>query len=100
MSKQRLSVSVDSDLIEAGGASVARGHAKTLSAWVNEALRLKAEHDRRLDALAAFITTYEAKHGEITDAEMRLAARRASAGAVTSRALGTAKSVRRAGKPR
>lgn len=87
MNKARLSVSVDSDLVEAGEASVARGRAKTLSAWVNDALRLKADHDRRIDALASFIEAYEAEHGEITAEEMRTAARRARARAVTARAI-------------
>ncbi len=92
MSKQRLSVSVDSELVEAGDASVARGRAKTLSAWVNEALQLKADHDRRLEALAVFIAAYEDEHGEISAEEMRMAARRSRAGAVTSRTLTTPKS--------
>lgn len=86
MSKQRLSVSVDSEFVQAGDASVARGGAKTLSAWVNDALRLKTEHERRLAALGDFIAAYEREHGEITDEEMRLAARRARARAVTARA--------------
>ncbi len=87
MSKQRLSVSVDSELVEGAEASVARGRAKTLSAWVNDALRLKADHDRRLDALASFIAAYEAEHGEITAEEIRMAARRARSRAVTARTL-------------
>ncbi|MDQ3035228.1 MAG: hypothetical protein M3Y87_22670 [Myxococcota bacterium] len=87
MSKARLSVSVDADLVEAGETSVARGRAKTLSAWVNDALRLKADHDRRLDSLGSFIAAYEQEHGEITAEEMRLAARRARARAVPARAM-------------
>ena len=87
MSKQRLSVSVDSELVDAGDASVARGRAKTLSAWVNDALRLKTDHDRRLDALAAFVAAYESEHGEITVDEMRTATRRARSRAVSVRAL-------------
>ena len=56
-----------------------------MSAWVNEALRLKLSHDARLSALASFIGSYEAEHGEITGDEMRLAARRASESAIPVR---------------
>lgn len=99
MSKARLSVSVDADLVEAAEASVSKGRSKTLSAWVNDALRLKAEHDRRIDALASFIEAYEGEHGEITGEEMRTAARRARARAVPARAVPTPKrSSKRAGR--
>lgn len=87
--KQRLSASVDADLIEAAERAVPRGG--TLSAWVNEAMRLKLDHDRRLQALSAFITAYEAEHGEITEKEMRAASRRARASAATVRSLRTRK---------
>jgi Arc/MetJ-type ribon-helix-helix transcriptional regulator len=84
-SKQRLSASVDADLIEAAERAVERGQAETVSAWVNDALRLKLEHERRLEALAEFIVDYEAEHGEITPEEMRMAARRARSRAVSVR---------------
>ena len=73
--KNRLSVTIDADLIAAGQAAVAAGEAESVSAWVNEALRLKAEQDRRLRALDQFIAAYEAEHGEITDEEMNAAVR-------------------------
>jgi Arc/MetJ-type ribon-helix-helix transcriptional regulator len=73
--KSRLSVTVDADLIEASQAAVAAGEAESVSAWVNDALRLKADHDRRLRALDDFIAAYEAEHGEITDEEMEAAVR-------------------------
>jgi hypothetical protein len=83
--KQRLSASVDAELVALGQAAVAEGQAESLSAWVNDALRLKAAHDQRLRALDGFLTAYEAEHGEITEEEMRDAARRARAGAVVVR---------------
>lgn len=98
MSKQRLSVSVDSELVEAGDASVARGRSKTLSAWVNEALQLKAEHERRIEALATFVSMYEDEHGEITAEEVRMAARRAGARAVSSRTLAKPKASAKAAR--
>lgn len=73
--KSRLSVTVDADLIAAGQAAVAAGEAESISAWANDALRLKAEHDRRLRGLGDFIAAYEAEHGEITEEEMDAAVR-------------------------
>lgn len=83
--KERLSASVDADLVAAAQEAVAQGRAESVSAWVNEALRLKAEHDQRLRALEEFVTAFEAEHGEITEAEMREAARRARGRAVVVR---------------
>src|SRR6185295_9351477 len=91
--KQRLSASVDAELLRAGEAAVAAGRASNLSQWVNDALRLKQEHDRRLVALAAFVEAFEAEHGVITDDEMRAAVRRARARAVPVRG-------RRSSRPR
>ena len=90
-SKQRLSASVDADLLRAAEQAVASGRAATVSAWINEALRAKVEHDRRLDAMAAFVAAYEAEHGVITDEEMRQARRSVMARAVSSRDLMTPK---------
>src|SRR5262245_5674150 len=85
MNKQRLSVTIDPALVRAADQAVARGQARNLSAWVSEALQMKADHDRRLSALAALVAEYEAEHGEITADEMRAAARRARARAVIVR---------------
>lgn len=83
--KERLSASVDADLIAVAQAAVAGGRAESISAWVNDALRLKADHDHRLAALDEFLTAYEAEHGEITSQEMADAARRARSRAVVVR---------------
>ena len=85
--KQRLSASVDAHLIDAVEDAVARGHVDSVSAWVNDALRLKLDRDRRLEALAAFVAAYEAGHGEITAHEIQRAARRARAGAIMVRGM-------------
>jgi|SRR5450755_2093670 Arc/MetJ-type ribon-helix-helix transcriptional regulator len=84
-SKQRLSASVDAELMAVAQDAVAGGSAESVSAWVNDALRLKADHDRRLQALDDFLAAYEAEHGEITDEDMRDAARRARGRAVVVR---------------
>jgi Arc/MetJ-type ribon-helix-helix transcriptional regulator len=85
MSKLRLSVSVDEDLIKAAKAAVATGRFENVSAWVNDALRRQADHDRRLVVLDEFLAEYEAEHGEITESEMTDAARRARARAIVVR---------------
>jgi hypothetical protein len=84
--KRRLSASVDADLVAVGQDAVTQGQAESLSAWVNDALRLKAAHDQRMRALDEFVAAYEAEHGEITAEEMREAARRARGRAVVVRA--------------
>jgi len=83
--KQRLSASVDAELMAVAQQAVARGRAESMSAWVNDALRLKAAHDRRLAALDEFLAAYEAKHGEITDREIEEAVHRTRARAVVVR---------------
>ncbi|HEX9541389.1 MAG TPA: hypothetical protein VGA04_24760 [Streptosporangiaceae bacterium] len=83
--KQRLSASVDAELVAVAQDAVAGGQAESVSAWVNDALRLKADHDRRLRALDDFLAAYEAEHGEITEEEMRDAARGARSRAVVVR---------------
>ena len=85
--KQRLSVSVDDELVEAAERAVASGQVATVSAWVNDALRLKVVHERRQRALAEFIAGYEAEYGEITPEEMARASRRARSRALPARVL-------------
>ena len=83
--KERLSASVDADLVATAQEAVAQGRAESVSAWVNDALRLKVVHDRRLRALDEFVAAFEAEHGEITEAEMNEATRRARGRAVVVR---------------
>ncbi len=83
--KQRLSASVDAVLLRAAHTAVDEGRAASVSAWVNDALRLKAEHERRMQALDSFLAVYEAEHGVITDAEIDEATRRARSRATVVR---------------
>ena len=85
MTRERLSATVEGELLEAGRQAVAEGRAESVSAWVNDALRLKADHDRRMRALDEFIAAYEAEHGVISDDEIRQAKRRARSRAVVVR---------------
>jgi len=83
--KQRLSASVDAEVLTAAHAAVSAGLATNISAWVNEALHRQAEHERRMHALDDFLAAYEAEHGLIDDDEIRAASRRARARAVVVR---------------
>ena len=76
---------MEADLIGAGQRAVAEGRAQSLSAWVNDALRMKVDHDRRMQALDKFLAAYESAHGEIAEDEMADAARRARERAVVVR---------------
>jgi len=76
-SKVRLTVTVDPELVAAAEAAVESGRAKSVSAWMNEAMRALADRDEQLDALASAIAHYEAEHGVITDQEI-VDARRAA----------------------
>jgi hypothetical protein len=74
--KERLTVTVDPDLVEAGNQAVADGLADSLSAWVNAALVDRTLRDRRLQSLSKAISAYEMTHGEIKTDEMTAQARR------------------------
>ncbi|MEX0789324.1 MAG: hypothetical protein WD178_00955 [Actinomycetota bacterium] len=84
--RERLSASVEPKLLAAGHAAVAEGRAESLSAWVNDALKLKADHDQRMAALDVFLAAFEAEHGLITPDEITEATRRAWASATVVRA--------------
>jgi Arc/MetJ-type ribon-helix-helix transcriptional regulator len=85
MTKKRLSVSVDADLVEAAQAAVEAGQAENVSAFVNEALKKHAEHHRGLAAMADAIAAYEAEYGKITDEDMEAARRWLKESAITVR---------------
>lgn len=68
--KERLTVTVDPDLITAGNEAVAEGRAESLSAWVNAALTERIAKERRLAALADAVAAYEARFGAISTQEL------------------------------
>jgi Arc/MetJ-type ribon-helix-helix transcriptional regulator len=92
--KQRLSASVDAELLQAAQSAVEEGRADSISAWVNDALRLKAQHDRRMQALDSFLASYEAEHGVITETEIDEAVRRAQSRATVVRSTSSKKPAR------
>lgn len=83
--RQRLSASVDAELIPAGQAAVAAGTSENLSAWVSDAVRCQADHDRRLAGLGAVLAAFETEHGAIADVEIEQASRWARERAVVVR---------------
>jgi len=96
--KERLTVTVDRALIQAGSEAVAAGRADSLSGWVNLALVEQAAKERRLAAGRKAIAAYEAEFGEITPEEMAAQARedQRSAIVVRGRSRTTRKARRRA----
>ncbi|MEE9414872.1 MAG: hypothetical protein V3V01_06285 [Acidimicrobiales bacterium] len=68
--KQRLTVTVDPELIQAGQQAVESGEADSVSGWVSAALEDKIHRDRKLRLLAAAVSDFESKFGEITAEEI------------------------------
>lgn len=68
--KQRLTVTVDPELVEAAQRAVDSGQADSLSAWVNAALEDRTRRDRQLALLAAAVADYEREFGEISAEEI------------------------------
>lgn len=65
-----MTVTVDSELIEAANQAVTEGRVASLSGWVNLALAERAAKERRLRSLAAAVEAYEHELGEISEAEL------------------------------
>jgi len=100
--KQRLTVTVDPELVAAGSRAVAVGNADSLSSWVSAALAEQVRRDQRLEDLRAAIADYEAEFGEITTEEMVAQRRkdREEAVVVRGRRSTPARPARPAGKER
>jgi len=95
--KQRLTVTVDPELIEAGQRAVESGQAKSVSGWVSLALEDKILHDHKRALLAEALADYEKEFGEITVEEIAAQQRADREGATVvrgrrGRATRTAKS--------
>lgn len=73
--KERLTVTVDPEVVLAANQAVAEGRADSLSSWVNMAMVDRAARERRVRALAEAVREYEAEFGEITEEEMVAQAR-------------------------
>ena len=89
--KQRISATVDKDLVAIAERAAEEGRAKNVSAWINDAMRQKAEDERRREALSSFIADYEAENGVITDEEIAAVTRAMKARAIVVRGRKRAK---------
>lgn len=74
--KQRLTVTVDPELVAAGQRAVETGAAESVSHWVSVALEDKIRRDHKLAMLAAAVAAYEGEFGEITAEEIAAQTRR------------------------
>lgn len=70
MSKKRVTVSIDEELVVAANAAVEEGRARSMSGWVESALIYKSADDERLRALEEAIQAYETEHGVLTDEQI------------------------------
>lgn len=86
--KQRLTVTVDPELVEAGQRAVEAGRAESVSGWVSAALDDKIRRDRKLALLAAAVADYEHEFGEITADEIHAQQRADREDAVVVRSRG------------
>jgi hypothetical protein len=68
--KERVTLTLDRELVEAGGQAVRSGQADSLSGWINQALSEKVARERRLRGLAAAVAAYESEFGQLTEAEL------------------------------
>lgn len=89
--KERLTVTVDPEFIEAGNDAVAEGRAESLSAWVNAALAERVARERRLAALAEAVAAYEKRFGAISAQELADQARADRESAIVLRGNGAAR---------
>lgn len=96
--KERLTVTVDAELIQAGTRAVKAGQAESLSGWVNQALIEREAKERRLRAMAEAVAAYEAEFGAITSAELAAQQRADERGAVVVRGVARPRTRRRGGK--
>lgn len=98
--KERLTVTVDPEFIEAGNDAVAEGKAESLSAWVNAALAERVARERRLVALAQAVSAYEERFGAISAQELADQARADRESAIVLRGTRAARAARTKTKTR
>jgi len=68
--KQRLTITVDPELVRAGQQAIEAGEAESVSGWVSEALEDKIRRDRKLRLLGTAISDFESEFGEMTADEI------------------------------
>ena len=75
MTKQRVTITADTEPLAAGQQAVVDGEYGSLSEWANAAMTEKVARDARLRVLRDAVAAYEAEHGVITAEEITAQAR-------------------------
>lgn len=70
MQKQRVTVTVDEELLHDANRAVSEGRSRSVSEWISEAMAQRRDRDQRLAVLSRLVSEYEAEHGVITDDEI------------------------------
>ncbi|MFT4010605.1 MAG: hypothetical protein QM655_11255 [Nocardioidaceae bacterium] len=70
MPKQRITVTVDTDLAEEARRAATSAGSASLSAWVAKAIAGGVEQQHRIAAMAGAVEAYEAEHGVFTEKEL------------------------------
>lgn len=86
MGKERLTVTLDAEVVAAAHRAVESGRAESVSGWVSAALTSYLEHERRREALREAVAAYEAEFGALTAQEIAAQARADREAAVVVRA--------------
>lgn len=91
MPKQRVTITVELDLLEEAQAAVSSGQCRSLSQWIEGAIADQLDKERRLALLAELIAEYEEEHGVITEEDMEERTRRDKEAAAAVRARAEAR---------
>ena len=70
MPKQRVTITVEVDLLNHAQAAVQAGACRSLSEWIGQAMAEQMAKDARLAAMDEMIAEFEAEHGPITDEQI------------------------------
>lgn len=70
MPKERVTITVEVDLLNHAKAAVHSGVCRSVSEWIGQAMAEQLAKDDRLAALDELIAEFEAEHGPITDEEI------------------------------
>ena len=91
MPKQRVTITIELDLLEEAQAAVSNGRCRSLSQWIGEAVADQLDKERRLALLDELIAEYEAEHGVITAEAMEERIRKDKEAAAAIRASAQAR---------
>ena len=70
MPKERVTITVEVDLLNHAKSAVQEGVCRSVSEWIGRAMEEQLAKDARLAAMDEWIAEFEAEHGPITDEEI------------------------------